>query len=192
MSSPISICYIELILEPVKKRICGSATFRFPPSEPLLLKENPVVSGILFCDVSIFFFCLEQLMMFQSGFVDLGGMMFPDDILLKSVYDWCNVLRPWIKSAGLKGSKRGGKVPVPAKLGRSMGCYSLEPRAGKAVWARCGGSVPGGGERAARQHAPGRAWARAQQRAPASTADMLMNLLYPVIILIPYMGDKGN
>ena len=55
MSSPISICYIELILEPVKKRICGSATFRFPPSEPLLLKENPVVSGILFCDVSIFF-----------------------------------------------------------------------------------------------------------------------------------------
>ena len=126
MSSPISICYIELILEPVKKRICGSATFRFPPSEPLLLKENPVVSGILFCDVSIFFVCLEQLMMFQSGFVDLGGMMFPDDILLKSVYDWCNVLRPWIKSAGLKGSKRGGKVPVPAKLGRSMGCYSLE------------------------------------------------------------------
>ena len=79
------------------------------------------------------FFCLEQLMMFQSGFVDLGGMMFPDDILLKSVYDWCNVLRPWIKSAGLKGSKRGGKVPVPAKLGRSMGCYSLEPRADKAI-----------------------------------------------------------
>ena len=64
-----------------------SVTFRFPPSEPLLLKENPVVSGILFCDVSIFFVCLEQLMMFQSGFVDLGGMMFPDDILLKSVYD---------------------------------------------------------------------------------------------------------
>jgi len=80
------------------------------------------------------FFCLEQLMMFQSGFVALGGMMFPDDILLKSVYDWCNVLRPWIKSAGLKGSKRGGKVPVPAKLGRSMGYYSLEPRADKAVW----------------------------------------------------------
>ena len=138
------------------------------------------------------FFCLEQLVMFQSGFVDLGGIMFPDDILLKSVYDWCNVLRPWIKSAGLKGSKRGGKVPVPAKLGRSMGCYSLEPRADKAVWARCGGSVLGGGERAARQHAPGRAWAQAQQRAPASMADMLMNLLYPVIILIPYMGDKGN
>ena len=46
-----------------------------------------MVSGILFCDVSIFFVCLEQLMMFQSGFVDLGGMMFPDDILLKSVYD---------------------------------------------------------------------------------------------------------
>ena len=117
MSSPISICYIELILEPVKKRICGSATFRFPPSEPLLLKENPVVSGILFCDVLIFFFCLEQLMMFQSGFVDLGGMMFPDDILLKSVYDWCNVLRPWIKSAGLKGSKRGGLLQ-PGATGR--------------------------------------------------------------------------
>ena len=78
-------------------------------------------------------------------------------------------------------------MPVPAKLGCSMGCYSLEPRADKAVWARCGGSVLGGGERAARQHAPGR-----QQRAPASTADMLMNLLYPVVILIPYMGDKGN
>ena len=148
--------------------------------------------GFYFVMFRSFFFCLEQLMMFQSGFVDLGGMMFPDDILLKSVYDWCNVLRPWIKSAGLKGSKRGGKVPVPAKLGRSMGCYSLEPRADKAVWACCGGSVLGGGERAARQHAPGQAWAQAQQRAPASMADMLMNLLYPVIILIPYMGDKGN
>ena len=163
MSSPISICYIELILEPVKKRICGSATFRIPI--PTVWTSSPEGKPCGFWDFILWcfdlFFCLEQLMMFQSGFVDLGGMMFPDDILLKSVYDWCNVLRPWIKSAGLKGSKRGGKVPVPAKLGCSMGCYSLEPRADKAVWARCGRSVLGGGERAARQHAPGRAWAQA-------------------------------
>jgi len=76
MSSPISICYIELILEPVKKRICGSATFRFPPSEPLLLKENPVVSGILFCDVSIFFFVWNNLWCFNLVLWILGAWCF--------------------------------------------------------------------------------------------------------------------
>jgi len=46
---------------------------------------------------------------------------------------------------------------MAAQLGRSTGWYGLEQRVGKAMGARHGGSVLGGGERAARQHALGRA-----------------------------------